>query len=514
MLVLSHLLKYVSFYSPRMHCMCAYLALLVVSLLMICLGHFGCGALLQKKTQNEEACYDTDVIVLGAGVVGAAFVKHLALNGIKDFLVLEARDEPGGRFQNIIIGNISVELGANWVHGTENNPIYKLIKKYGIAGKFEDQQSLICRDSKGRNCTASFLKIRKKLKDILWTLGEEYNSISLRDALLKNGWQNRTSMENIVEYSVIDFMDAAPPEVLSGNYYHSANATINSLYGSQLFITEQRGYKKLVQGLLEETIGQNSTKLKLSNFVKKIKWGKNGVRVETSNGKIYSSKVLLVTLSMGVLQNVKNLFEPELPAWKKAAIEKFKMGTYTKIFLKFPYRFWDNVEYIFYASGTRHRFPVWQSLDAHNRFQVDTNILMVTVTESESYRIEELSKEKLIDEILAELKLIYGSNVPKPVETIVPIWNKNELFYGSYSLFQPNVTHQDFVAVRANVGPLFFAGEATHELYQGYIHGAYYEGENRAYDVRQALHGYLSVKDDKLNREFYNSCLRNYCHVL
>ena len=497
-----------------MHCTCAYLALLVISLLMIGLGHFGSGALLQKETQNEEVCYDTEVIVLGAGVAGAAFVKHLALNGIKDFLVLEAREEPGGRFQGTTIGNVSVEMGPNWVHGTENNPIYKLVKKYGIAGKFEDHQSLICRDSKGRNCTSPFLKIRKKLKDILGTLGEEYNAMSLREALLKNGWQNRTAIENIAEYSQIDFMDAAPPEDLSGNYYYSANAPIDSLYGPQLFITEQSGYKKLVQGLLEEAIGKNSAKLKLSNFVKKIKWGKNGVRVETSTGNIYSSKVLLVTPSMGVLQNMKNLFEPELPAWKKAAIEKFKMGTYTKIFLKFPYRFWDNVEYIFYASGIRHQFPVWQSLDAHNRFQFDTNILMVTVTGIESYRIEGLSKEKLIDEILTELKLMYGSGVPNPVETVVPIWKKNKLFYGSYSLFQPNVTHQDFVAIRANVGPLFFAGEATHELYQGYIHGAYYEGENRAYDVRQALHGYLSINNDKLNREFYNSCLRNYCHAL
>ena len=69
------------------------------------------------------------------------------------------------------------------------------------------------------------------------------------------------------------------------------------------------------------------------------------------------------------------------------------------------------------------------------------------------------------------------------------------------------------MALRANVGPIFFAGEATHEVYQGYIHGAYYEGMNRAYDVIQALKSYLNLKTDMLNVDFYDSCLRDLCII-
>ena len=487
---------------------------IVIYLIKINLCQYDNGVFPRQKMPSHDACYDADIIIVGAGIAGITFARELTRNGIHDFLILEARNKTGGRFQDVTIGNVSVEIGPNWVHGTNNNPIFDLVKDYGVDGMFENPRSIICRDANGKDVTKAFLKVREKLKNLLKTLGVEYEFMSLRDALRKQGWDNITAIENIAEYSLIDFMDAAPPEVLSGfsPYSQYARPMIDSQNGPQFFITEQNGYKKIIEGLQKEALGIDFTRLKLNSFVTKIKWGQKGVKVETSQGQVYHAKVLLATPSIAVYQKMPTLFEPALPAWKNLAIHKFAMGTYTKIFLKFPYRFWDNLEYIFYASGTRHLFPVWQSLDAGKRFHFDTNILLVTVTWSESYRIEETSKETLMDEIMAHLKLVYGSHVPHPSNIIVPNWASSKFFYGSYSILQKNTTHQDFVALRANVGPIFFAGEATHEVYQGYIHGAYYEGMNRAYDVIQALKGYLNLKTDMLNVDFYDSCLRDSCN--
>lgn len=464
----------------------------------------------------DGECYDADVIIIGAGVAGITFARELEKNGIKNFLILEGRNESGGRFQDVKIGNITIELGPNWVHGTRNNPIFELVNEYGISGRFEDPESVICRDVKGHDVTKSFLAEREKLKNVMKTMGEDYQFTSLRNALKLNGWKNRTAIENVAEYYLIDYMDAAPPEVLSGSFREAKETRIDSLYGPQFFITEQSGYKMLVKRLEEEALGVNAERLKLDHFVERIKWNEKGVRVETSKGIAYTGKVLLATPSIGVYQNMPELFAPRLPRWKESVFNRFKMATYTKIFMRFPHRFWDNFEYIFYASGTRHLFPVWQSLDAFNRFGIDTNILMVTVTWSESHRVEKMSEGDLTMEVMHHLRLVYGSSIPNPTDIVVPKWKENKFFRGSYSLYHANVTHLDFVALRANVGPLFFAGEATHEIYQGYIHGAFYEGKNRAYDVIQALRGYWNLADFKMNDDFYDSCLRDLsdcCYV-
>ena len=499
-----------------MHYKFCYLVLACVSLSHLSFRKSDGGKL--ESENGSETCYDAEVVIIGAGIAGTTFARELARNSIHDYLIIEGRNESGGRFQDIRIGNVTVELGPNWIHGTKNNPVFELVKKYGITGKNEDPNSLICRDKNGENVTNEFLHERSKLNNIMRSLiGENYKLMSLRNALRENGWENRTAIENVVEYSVIDYMDAAPPEKIQGECDQSKKSRIKSLTGAQFFITEQAGYKRLVDGIQQEALGENSKRLKLGHFVTKIKWGKRGVRVETSQGQVFTGKVLLATPSIGVYQNMPDLFEPKLPAWKRAAFQKFKMATYTKIFLKFPYRFWDNLEYIFYASGTRRVFPVWQSLDAENRFGFETNILMVTVTSSESERIEKISKDELKSEIMHHLSLMYGSNIPRILDIVVPKWKTNKYFYGSYSLSPENATHLDFVALRANVGPIFFAGEASHETYQGYIHGAFYEGKNRAYDVMQALNGFWNLNDIELNKDFYDSCLRDIgdsCNLL
>ena len=63
---------------------------------------------------------DADVLILGAGFSGVAAAKTLFDAGIENFLVLEARDEIGGRVRSVKFANVTVEVGANWIHGVRN----------------------------------------------------------------------------------------------------------------------------------------------------------------------------------------------------------------------------------------------------------------------------------------------------------------------------------------------------------------------------------------------------------
>ena len=71
------------------------------------------------------------VIVIGAGVSGISAAHHLALNGLRDVLVLEARDRLGGRVHSMKNDLGPLELGAQWIQGgCPANSMYNLANRY------------------------------------------------------------------------------------------------------------------------------------------------------------------------------------------------------------------------------------------------------------------------------------------------------------------------------------------------------------------------------------------------
>ncbi|KAG6808538.1 hypothetical protein H0H93_016799 [Arthromyces matolae] len=99
------------------------------------------GSVIHKRTGSEtydiEASSRTKVLILGGGVAGIIAARTLHEQGIDDFLIIEARDELGGRLHSAPFGGKVVELGANWIQGTQTgqgpvNPIWTLAKKWKI----------------------------------------------------------------------------------------------------------------------------------------------------------------------------------------------------------------------------------------------------------------------------------------------------------------------------------------------------------------------------------------------
>ena len=90
------------------------------------------------------------------------------------------------------------------------------------------------------------------------------------------------------------------------------------------------------------------------------------------------------------------------------------MSVYTKIFLKFPRKFWDDHEYILHASKTRGYFPILQDLDRPGMLPSGSGILLITVTGDEGRRIEKQTDEETKAEIMTTLKKIYGEEIPNP----------------------------------------------------------------------------------------------------
>ncbi|KOB52193.1 Peroxisomal N1-acetyl-spermine/spermidine oxidase [Operophtera brumata] len=66
-----------------------------------------------------------DTIVVGMGPSGTMAATTLAKAG-KRVLALEAQDRIGGRVRTVPFGDGIVELGAEWIHGTEHSRVYEL----------------------------------------------------------------------------------------------------------------------------------------------------------------------------------------------------------------------------------------------------------------------------------------------------------------------------------------------------------------------------------------------------
>lgn len=100
---------------------------------------------------------DATVLILGGGVAGIIAARTLHQQGIQSFLIIEARGELGGRLKSHNFSGVTVEAGANWIHGTQygdgpENPIFTLAKKWGVKTQFNDVSGASLSE-----CTSSFL---------------------------------------------------------------------------------------------------------------------------------------------------------------------------------------------------------------------------------------------------------------------------------------------------------------------------------------------------------------------
>lgn len=215
--------------------------------------------------------------------------------------------------------------------------------------------------------------------------------------------------------------------------------------------------------------------------VREISYNRKGVVVRTEDNSAYSGDYVIVSTSLGVLQSDLIQFKPQLPAWKIIAIYRFDMAVYTKIFLKFPTKFWpvgEGKQFFVYASSRRGYYGMWQSFEKE---YPGANVLMVTVTDQESRRIEQQPDNQTKAEAVAVLRKMFPDrHVPDATDIYVPRWWSDRFFKGSYSNWPIGVNRYEYDQLRAPVGRVFFTGEHTSEHYNGYVHGAYLAGMDSA----------------------------------
>ena len=84
----------------------------------------------QGEPTQIERSNTYKVAIIGAGIAGLSAAHHLIEYGIKDIVVLEARDRVGGRIHTISHNGSPLELGAEWIHGgCPSNSVFNLANR-------------------------------------------------------------------------------------------------------------------------------------------------------------------------------------------------------------------------------------------------------------------------------------------------------------------------------------------------------------------------------------------------
>ena len=141
------------------------------------------------------------------------------------------------------------------------------------------------------------------------------------------------------------------------------------------------------------------------------------MEVATTEGEVFTADFALCTFGSGVLERGSVKFDPPLPGWKKEAIYHLRPVYYTKIFLKFPSKFWGDSEWTLHVSrqNTGH-FPVFFDLDGPGFFP-DSKSLHAVLAGDESLRVEAQDDSKTIEELMDVLRNIYGPSIPNATGT-------------------------------------------------------------------------------------------------
>ncbi|KAM7476752.1 hypothetical protein LguiB_023995 [Lonicera macranthoides] len=419
------------------------------------------------------------VIIVGAGVSGISAAKVLAENGVEDMVILEASDRIGGRIRKDDFGGVSVELGAGWIAGVggkESNPVWELARQSGLRTCFSDYSNAryniydpsgkifpsgIAADSYKKAVDSAIEKLRT----------DEANHGDDVANLYEPPSSPKTPIELAIDFILHDF-EMAEVEPIS---------TYVDFGEREFLVADERGYEYLLHKMAETFLFTSDgeimdSRLKLNKVVRELQHSRNGVSVTTEDGCVYEANYVILSVSIGVLQSDLISFRPPLPRWKMEAIEKCDVMVYTKIFLKFPCKFWPcgaEKEFFIYAHERRGYYTFWQHME--NAYP-GSNILVVTLTNGESKRVEAQSDQETLKEAMEVLKNMFGPQIPDATDILVPRWWNNRFQRGSYSNYPIYINHQAVQDIKAPVGRIFFTGEHTSERFNGYVHGGYLAG--------------------------------------
>lgn len=417
------------------------------------------------------------VIIIGAGIAGLGAARALRQKGWQA-TVLEARDRIGGRiWTSRLWKNMSLDLGASWIHGTQRNPISQLAHEFGADTLPTDSDRASLYGPDGRLVATEdqavvYDRFEKIVGDLKMKRGGLERDRSVKHALdeaVKSAGLTGAELDafNFAVNSEIEHVYAADVEDLSFPHWDTGK----EFRGGDVLI--RLGFDQITNGLAKDL------DIKLRHVVTKIEHGPDGVTVTTDQAAFKADRVL-VTVPLGVLRSGGITFLPALPEQKTDALQRLRMGTLNKCYLRFREMFWEEDDHwIGHIPKKRGEWTEFLNLYPLIR----KSVLLGFNAGSFGKQLESMTDEEIVQSVMTVLRKMYGGSIPEPEVALITRWASDPFSLGSYSHIPVGSSPKDMAELAKPVGGrLFFAGEHTSEYYAT-VHGAYLSGLRAAAEI-------------------------------
>ncbi|XP_074641836.1 spermine oxidase-like isoform X2 [Tubulanus polymorphus] len=479
--------------------------------------------------------FSPKVIIIGGGIAGLAAADLLIRQGCTDVKILEATSRTGGRIWTIDVQGQElerpvgledlaiekVELGANWIHGVENNPIYRIADEHDLLQlrqrcNLRNRILPLTEDGEIINQTIvkeidwEYGKLMQKCEDFFnngepaphenESVGEFLDSHMLPLFKRYKGtekkhrellYEQRKSLETCIS-GCHDLQDLSLAEI--GSY--------EELPG--IHYTIPPGFERVIDVLKESIPSEN---VLLNHPVRTIFWEKEQVCAECMNGEKFYADHVIVSISLGCLKdNSQRLFAPSLPPNKILAIQRLEFGVVDKIILEFKSPIIDSDLRMIQLLWDRSQVPDGDMKHTWYRkiysFEVvHDNVLVGWLSGKEAMYMESLSEEEVGRACVEALrKFLKRSDIPLPVKVTKTAWYHHPYSRGAYTYIPVGSSIDDIEALQEPICTssgkplLLFAGEATHTSFYSTTHGALLSGQREA---ERIINHYMVTNDSE-----------------
>jgi monoamine oxidase len=400
------------------------------------------------------------VVIIGGGVAGLSAASALVRVGC-NVTLLEAKDHLGGRIHTVKDDNLTIELGAEFLHG-ESQTIANAIKAAELSTHTISDDYQVFQNGHFKR-----VNLLEKISKIIHHINIRHRDCSF-EGFLDTQMLHPDDRNHAINF--VEGFHAAQPQAISAHSIRRGEYAAEHMRNTKQGRINE-GYGALVD-FLESEIRAHGGKLVTNAAVEKVRWQPGHVEVTFHHGdhEILKADAAVITLPLGVLKAGAVEFEPPL-AVKQEAIEQLQFGNVIKIIFQFRERWWPHFGFM---AAPDEVFPTWWT-------DPRAPILTGWAGGPKADLLLKYSSAQLKQFGLKTLALLFPKHTEEISRHFISAytfdWTHDPCTRGAYSYVPVNGLDLPKLLGAPMADTLFFAGEATvTDAQTGTVFGAFETG--------------------------------------